>query len=93
MCIRDRLYAVLFKLFRNKMLLCDMELFFSCIAAKLDNVHSVEQGSGNSIKRVCGRDEKQDVYKRQGYYNTTAVQRCTAVFIYSRLLLANFRRI
>ena len=28
------------------------------IAAKLDNIHSVEQGSRNSIKRVCGRDEK-----------------------------------
>ena len=52
------LQAMLAALLRDKVLLCDLELFFICIAGKLDDLHTVEQRSGNCISRIGSGDEK-----------------------------------
>ena len=45
-------------LLRDKVLLCDLELFLIGIARQLDDLHTVEQRSGYGIGRVGSGDEE-----------------------------------
>ena len=55
------------------MFLCDMELFLSCIACKLDNFHSVEERSIYRFGCVCGRNEE-NLAQVEWYFNIVVTE-------------------
>ena len=50
--------AISLQLFRNKILLCDMELLVLCIAGYLDNLHTVKERSRDRRRIICRRDKE-----------------------------------
>ena len=66
---------VLLALFRDKITFCDLLFLVGRVSRKLNDLHSVAQGSGNGVQRICRCDEH-DLGKIVGNFQVSVAERC-----------------